>query len=205
MNRIVRLYASGLSCEEIGAIVGCCAETARKVLITNGINRRPKTYKKPIPIPRWNEYFSSRIKRDGDCILWTGDRDKGGYGRVTVAFTQGIHFAHRLSWFLANGSFDLKCRILHRCDVRACVNPKHLWVGTQIDNIKDMCAKGRQRGVSRRGMEHPTSKLTDAEVKKMRAARAKLNVPYYKIAKLFNVSTMTAYRAVTSKAWSHIQ
>lgn len=203
-DSIATMYASGMSCATIAVVLNCNDETVRLRLIKLGIKRRPKTYRKPRPIPSWEEYFSSKIKRSGECLLWTGFRDQTGYGRTDQSFAPDIHFAHRLSWFLSHGAFDLKLRVLHKCDTPSCVNPDHLWLGTQVDNIKDMCAKGRQRGISRFGEESPVAKLDNESVRKMRVIRAKQHTPFHKLAAQFGVSTMTAYRAVTGQSWSKL-
>lgn len=202
--RVISLYKTGLSCRDIGTLLEVNDETIRKVLIACNVKRRPKSYKKPAKTPSWNEYFQSRTKRHGDCIIWTGFKDKSGYGRVLARFAPRIFFVHRLSWFLKHGDFDLNLRVLHSCDVRDCVNPKHLWLGTQIDNIRDMCAKGRQRGIVRRGECSPVAKLSNSDIRKMRAARKAHGTAYHKLAKRFSVSTMTAYRAITGQSWSHL-
>lgn len=68
-----------------------------------------------------------------------------GYGAFGPKGTGQVG-AHRYSWFLANGPIPTGMYVLHTCDDRACVNPAHLFIGTQRDNIRDMIAKGRARG-----------------------------------------------------------
>jgi hypothetical protein len=74
--------------------------------------------------------------------LWTGARSIWGYGRLKRG---GVMYAaaHRVAWELANGPVPDGRFVLHRCDVRSCVNPDHLFLGTQLDNVNDMYAKGR--------------------------------------------------------------
>jgi hypothetical protein len=88
--------------------------------------------------------FRQKVRTDGPggCHVWTGARNIWGYGRLKC---DGVMLsAHRVAWELANGLIPDGQSVLHRCDVRRCVNPAHLFLGTQEDNMRDMFAKGRQ-------------------------------------------------------------
>ena len=100
------------------------------------------------------------------CWLWLGVLADNGYGRigVQVGGNWRVKSAHRVSWIEANGDIPEGMSVLHRCDVRCCVNPDHLFLGTQLDNMRDMHAKGRYTRVPyKRGEDHSTSKLTEAQ------------------------------------------
>lgn len=87
------------------------------------------------------ERFDSKIERIpfSGCWIWTGRvMERNGYG------TLGRNLAHRISWKLHSGPIPKGLYVLHRCDVSCCVNPEHLFLGTQLDNVRDMMAKGRQ-------------------------------------------------------------
>lgn len=92
-----------------------------------------------------------------DCWLWIGGTVKGGYGRFRLDGRMAL--AHRAAWELFKGSIPEGMFVLHNCpagDNAACVNPSHLWLGTQQDNIADMVKKGRQsRGLSHRLLKKP--------------------------------------------------
>ena len=75
------------------------------------------------------------------CHIWRGSRTAGGYGRIS--FNGREMYAHRLAAAEAFGMFDQRLVVLHECDNPPCVNPEHLRLGTQADNIRDMAAKGR--------------------------------------------------------------
>jgi hypothetical protein len=100
---------------------------------------------------------------DKGCWLWPGESEQ--YSTVTI---NGKYYgAHRLSWLAYRGRIG-KMHVLHSCDVPKCVNPEHLFLGTHADNMADMVAKDRHP----RETEHHLGKLTDDQVRKIRALRA---------------------------------
>ena len=78
-----------------------------------------------------------------DCWLWTGYTHKNGYGGIRV--NQKQIKTHRYSYTLYRGPIPPGLLVLHSCDVRNCVNPRHLFLGTQKDNVQDMMHKGRAK------------------------------------------------------------
>lgn len=87
---------------------------------------------------------------DSDCWLFSGSLDTDGYGQVFRATRKNPTTVrvHRLAWEEVNGPIPAGMRVLHSCDVRACCNPAHLFLGTQQDNVTDMMQKGRFKGRS---------------------------------------------------------
>lgn len=89
------------------------------------------------------ERFWSKVEKAEGCWLWTAYRDDDGYGSIRVG--RKAELAHRVAWWLTNGPIPPGLHVLHRCDRPECVNPDHLFLGTQLDNVVDMYRKGRAR------------------------------------------------------------
>jgi hypothetical protein len=77
------------------------------------------------------------------CWIWMGQIDKDGYGQFRMCATDKWHKAHRASYELFVGEIPAGKNVLHTCDVPGCVNPAHLYIGTQKDNVRDMQERGR--------------------------------------------------------------
>jgi hypothetical protein len=90
------------------------------------------------------EHFWSRVRKGAGCWLWVGSNQSAGgsgYGRLRI--DRRWRYAHRLSWEMHNGPIPAGLAVLHRCDDSLCVNPDHLFLGTQAENMRDCMAKGR--------------------------------------------------------------
>lgn len=132
------------------------------------------------------------------CILWTASK-RGYYGHGHFWLNGRLNAAHRVAWELAHGPIPAGLCICHRCDVPACVNPDHLFLGTQADNVIDMIAKGR-RADSPKGEQSGKSKLTEEEVRAIRASCKSQRA----IAREFRISRGAVQQIKNGATWSHV-
>lgn len=139
--------------------------------------------------------FWSKVDKSGECWEWRAHARKG-YGSIKV--NGKAMYAHRLSWEMQNGSIPDGLKVLHRCDNPLCVNPAHLFIGTQKDNMEDRESKGR--GADRRGNKNGRSKIPAESIPAIMASTESLSG----LAARYGVSK-TAIRYIRiRKNWAHI-
>jgi len=154
--------------------------------------------------------FWSYVDKRGEDECWEYQRycDKKGYGRFCV--DKDHHYkAHWFSYLLANGKLpDSLC--CHTCDNPPCCNPKHLWDGTNKQNMEDMVAKGRGENRSKldnAGVKNVACKLTEEQVLSIRREHKHINRNNNnttELAKKYMVSSSTIVRIISHATWSHI-
>ncbi len=134
------------------------------------------------------------------CWEWTRGRNAYGYG---VRFFRGkVHGAHRLSFAATHGSIPDQVSVCHRCDNPACVNPDHLWLGSQRENIQDAAKKNRMRRYF--GDTSPTAKLTEDLVREIRATYARGGSTKAALGRQYGCTAMNILAIVRNKTWKHI-
>lgn len=147
--------------------------------------------------------FWSKVdkKSDDECWIWTGAKTPKGYGLIGIGKdSDGITYAHRLSFSMHHGEITIGMMVCHECDNPSCVNPKHLFIGTAKENTGDMMNKGRHRAGIVLGENHGKSKLTADDVKAIRS----LGISQLRIAKLYGVSQSCIASIMLRKTWSHV-
>lgn len=168
--------------------------------------------------PEFSSAFWKRVNKwpgrgpHGDCWEWTGyiDRSRsGGYG--VLACDGKSQRANRVCWQIVNGPIPDGMQVLHRCDHRPCVNPSHLFLGTNYENVQDKLRKGRHlRGLEaamysnpRRGSDNPHAKLTDEQVLAMREKYAQ-GQTCRDIAKQFAIREHVCNMILHGRRWAHL-
>ena len=144
--------------------------------------------------------FWDRVDRSGgpeSCWEWQWAIDSStGYGQFS--FRGRSIGAHRFAWEATHGPIPKGMAICHTCDNRSCVNPDHLFLGTQADNMRDRNAKGRQL----QGTRHHQAKLTEDDVREIRALRRSLTLK--EIARRFNITESSVSNIVRHQTWRHV-
>lgn len=192
----------------------------------------PKATREILPLSDPDkERFWKRVNKSGpdQCWLWIG-KCINNKGYATFSFSRRLILVHRFAWVSINGEIPNGMVVCHKCDVPLCCNPDHLWIGTQMENVRDMLSKGRGPTGKKHGSKtHPESvprgdyhysridpsraimgeingqsKLTDEIVKEMRQERVMTGIPYAKLGKKFGLSSGAARQAVVGITWKHI-
>ena len=132
------------------------------------------------------------------CRIWTGALSHG-YGNITIE-TKSKR-AHRVAWELENGPIPEGIDVLHRCDTPPCINPDHLWLGDDKDNLGDAARKGRMT----RGERISWSILTERDVVEIRNRYAAGGITQTALAKEFGVHVATLSQVVRHKTWKHVK
>jgi hypothetical protein len=98
--------------------------------------------KKGTPLAPLSERFWAKVQKTATCWLWTGARTRSGYGKIGQ-MGGNPQDTHRVSWELHNGAIPDGLLVCHHCDVKLCIRPDHLFLGTHLDNARDYHAKRR--------------------------------------------------------------
>jgi hypothetical protein len=134
------------------------------------------------------------------CWEWNAAKNNKGYGQLNY---QGRRLlAHRLSYESHNGPIPDGLILRHTCDNPPCINPKHLIVGTLVDNSRDMDERGRRVPTWRKGAAVPTAKLTEQQVREIRAKYIPIKYGTVRLGKEYGVSQALIHNIIKRKAWA---
>lgn len=143
--------------------------------------------------------FSRAIIQDSGCWEYDGCRCRDGYGMI---WNRGTMIgAHRAAYDLCIGDIPIDMKVLHTCDNPACVNPSHLWLGTDQDNANDKVIKGRQGCL--RGSQLSHAKLNEIQVIEIKELIAK-QYSQREIARMYDVSQGTIAAINQGRLWRHV-
>ncbi len=161
--------------------------------------------------------FWSKVNKTNDCWIWMAAKDAKGYGRFSVggqakpdgSRRNSMVAAHRFSYELVHGpihddgSFHGTC-VLHRCDNPSCVNPEHLFLGSNADNVRDMDQKGRRVVSVSRGEAHANSRLTEADVREIYRRHRQDGISQLQLSRDYGVCHATVNHIFTGRLWGHL-
>lgn len=156
--------------------------------------------------------FWSKVKigSPDECWEWQAGKHKKGYGEFWFP-QRGKHTkAHQVAWILTYGDIRDNYQVLHKCDNPSCVNPKHLFLGTNQDNVDDKMNKGRWNSRFLFGIEHPQHgenskyhKLTESDVREIRSLRGKMTLR--EIARKFGVAHGVINNIFQNRKWTWLK
>lgn len=144
--------------------------------------------------------LSYTICNKSGCWIWKWRLNKDGYGMMN--WNNKNTFAHRVSYEINNDICPGNLSVCHHCDNPSCVNPSHLFLGTQKDNVQDMMSKSRNRPLQ--GSNHPNSKINE-ETAQLIFKQLKDGLSPTLIAKKLSVSRDIVYSLKYGVGWKHLK
>lgn len=148
----------------------------------------------------WIDRFNGKWKLnlESGCWEWMAALYTSGYGQIKIPKRRLQIAAHRLSYLIHKGDIPRGTYVLHKCDNRICVNPDHLFLGTKLDNSRDMVAKGRACFGAKQG----SAKLSEAHVRVI-LELIRLGTKQIRIAEMLNISPMQISRIKRGERWNY--
>lgn len=138
-----------------------------------------------------------QINEATGCWEWARYKTSKGYG---ITYLGGQILAHRLSWKILGSKNINNYFVLHRCDNPGCINPCHLFLGTQKDNVRDCITKGRRSKIGARGEKNAKSKLKINQVKLIR----EWNGSHAEAGRTFKITRQSVWAIKHRKTWRHL-
>jgi hypothetical protein len=166
-----------------------------KGLSQQTVTKKPGSLRRPLA-----ERFWEKINKLDECWEWTGSLTKSGYGKISLGGRASkFEDTHRVAWRLTHGEIAVGLCVCHKCDNKKCVNPDHLFLGTQKENIADMVRKGRAN--KRKGTKVHTCKLNEELVREIRAS----DLSNTELANKYGVRQPTICNIRNYKYWKHVK
>lgn len=152
-------------------------------------------------LEKFNKNLPS-VLNENQCWEWQGCIDNYGYG--IFYFNKKIYKSHRLMYEIYYSESLKKLHCLHKCDNRKCVNPLHLFSGTNLDNVRDKVNKGRCYTGYQKGECNGASKLKDKDVIEIRKLHKNKKYSTIKLGKIYGVHRSTISYIVNNKTYTHL-
>jgi len=141
-----------------------------------------------------------RVDEQTGCWDWLKFKDRNKYGHIKVLGKSEL--VHRVAYQTLVGDIPSGMFVCHRCDNPSCLNPEHLFVGTNQDNIDDKVAKNRQSKIGQqKGSKHSLAKLTEKDIVDIRISTLSQN----KLALLYGMTQSSISQIQNKITWSHVQ
>lgn len=142
--------------------------------------------------------FNEKVKKTQTCWLWTRAKTDKGYGNTSLG-KHNYHPAHRISWTIHKGKIPNGLWVLHKCDVRSCVNPDHLYLGTHEDNMRDMSARNRHYDCA--GEKHPKAILNWKKVHQLRKEYSLGKLGCIRLSRKYGITPSGIYLIIANINW----
>jgi hypothetical protein len=147
--------------------------------------------------------FWKKVKKGSpnECWEWSGSKNGDGYGRFS--YGKITQYAHRVVWILKYNKIPKNIQVLHHCNNPSCVNPIHLFLGTQKDNMNDRDKKGRTPHTRLFGSKNGKSKLIEEQVITIRILH-KIGFSLIELSRIYKVNVTTIEDITNRHSWNHI-
>lgn len=160
-------------------------------------DQRNQGQKQSYKLTQEENFLRFPLMKQGECLVWTRTRDENGYGRVS-GYREGTAFAHRVALAIHLGR-RVEEKVLHHCDNPPCCNPKHLYEGSQRQNVEDARVRDRVKF----GEKHHWSKLTEDGVRQIRKWEGQLT--QREMARRLNVHDNTVRDVLKGRTWVRVR
>ena len=208
IENIKKDYIDGYGSSVLSKKYGVSRHTISRYIRIAELTRKRKYKNNPKLYKKYIYEFWNRVIKTNNCWMWNGSRlnskNKNNlvYGIFQI-YKNGIqksYMAHRISWFLKNGDIPDNLMVCHKCDNPLCVNPDHLFLGTNIDNMKDMVSKRRSASGDKNGRR----KLNEEKIKEI-IKRYRTGEYSTSLGREYGVSSGTICSVAEGKTWKNIK